>query len=197
MLGSFLGKINLPVESMKRDWNLLPNLISYARLALCWTLIPLLVAGSHDVFWRWIALLTFIIVVSTDFIDGWIARRFNMTSDWGRFIDPIADKVLIVLTAILIAIVDISRVGISMFYVFLAVSIAREVILPFQIWRKQRQVVSPTLLGKIKMFMQSILLVFWLVPPNFFIDLIVAGLTLVTVAIVCASWVEYYYKFVR
>lgn len=51
--------------------------------------------------YRWIALGVFIIAAATDGIDGWIARRFDQRSDLGAYLDPIADKFL-VLTAILI-----------------------------------------------------------------------------------------------
>ncbi len=51
--------------------------------------------------YRWAALSVFIFAAATDGIDGWIARRFDQKSDLGAFLDPIADKAL-VLTAILI-----------------------------------------------------------------------------------------------
>ena len=51
--------------------------------------------------YRWIALGVFIAAAATDGIDGWIARRFDQRSELGAFLDPIADKFL-VLTAILI-----------------------------------------------------------------------------------------------
>jgi CDP-diacylglycerol--glycerol-3-phosphate 3-phosphatidyltransferase len=57
--------------------------------------------GSPDETYRWAAFWVFVIAASTDGIDGWIARRFNQKSDLGAFLDPIADKAL-VLTAILI-----------------------------------------------------------------------------------------------
>ncbi len=66
----------------------IPNILSFFRLAL----IPVIVwlylgVGSRE--WT-----TVVILVSsvTDIVDGWIARRFNMTSDVGKAIDPLADK---------------------------------------------------------------------------------------------------------
>jgi CDP-diacylglycerol--glycerol-3-phosphate 3-phosphatidyltransferase len=50
---------------------------------------------------RWSALGVFTFAAATDGIDGWIARRFNQKSDLGAFLDPIADKALI-LTAVTI-----------------------------------------------------------------------------------------------
>lgn len=47
-------------------------------------------------FWRALSLLIFFIAAATDFIDGYIARRFNAESDFGVFLDPLADKFLTV-----------------------------------------------------------------------------------------------------
>ncbi len=58
-------------------------------------------AGNPVESYRWIALAVFIIAACSDGVDGWIARRFNQHSDLGAFLDPIADKFL-VLTAVLI-----------------------------------------------------------------------------------------------
>lgn len=58
-------------------------------------------AGSADETLRWAALSVFVIAAASDGIDGWMARRFNQRSDLGAFLDPIADKFLI-LTAVVV-----------------------------------------------------------------------------------------------
>lgn len=57
-------------------------------------------AGAPDESLRWAALATFVLASASDGIDGWVARRFNQKSKFGAFIDPIADKTLL-LTAII------------------------------------------------------------------------------------------------
>ena len=71
----------------------LPNLLTISRVAA----IPILVAlffVEGDVA-RWVACLLFSIAGFTDWLDGWAARTFREESAFGRFLDPIADKLLV------------------------------------------------------------------------------------------------------
>ena len=57
-------------------------------------LVTMYVSGGQSNVWMWISLGIFIIASLTDFIDGYIARHYNQTSDFGKFLDPLADKLL-------------------------------------------------------------------------------------------------------
>ncbi len=88
-----------------RAYNI-PNILTYGRI-LC---VPLIVVcffvegrlQSSD-FARWAAVWIFIIASVTDFFDGYLARIWNQTSNIGRMLDPIADKLLIASILLLVA----------------------------------------------------------------------------------------------
>jgi cardiolipin synthase len=90
--------------------NTLPNLLTLSRILV----IPLIVAtfyvpgGSI----RWVACALFVAAAITDFFDGYLARRRNIVSSLGRFLDPIADKLLV--AAVLLMLTAFDRVhGVS------------------------------------------------------------------------------------
>ncbi len=69
--------------------------ITLARVAM----IPAFLAAmylSHGQagLWMYVSLAIFIVASLTDFIDGYIARHYNQTTDFGKFLDPLADKLL-------------------------------------------------------------------------------------------------------
>ena len=66
----------------------IPNLLSYLRLALIPLILWLYCYHHAYTVAAWIMALS----AATDVVDGWIARHFNMVTDWGKIIDPIADK---------------------------------------------------------------------------------------------------------
>lgn len=53
-------------------------------------------SGGQSNLWMWIALAVFIVASLTDFIDGHIARKYGQVSDFGKFLDPLADKLLVI-----------------------------------------------------------------------------------------------------
>lgn len=70
----------------------LPNQLSVFRIVLVPVIIVLLEIPNE--FTRFLALIIFIIASFTDFLDGYIARKFNMVTKLGQLIDPLADKIL-------------------------------------------------------------------------------------------------------
>ena len=69
----------------------LPNIICLCRIALIWPIISSLVGGEYER-----TLLLFTLAAGSDGLDGWLAKRFGWTSRIGRWLDPLADKLLLV-----------------------------------------------------------------------------------------------------
>ncbi|WP_419920409.1 CDP-alcohol phosphatidyltransferase family protein [Candidatus Poriferisodalis sp.] len=78
-----------------------PNLISLARLG-CLPWFVWLVLGAQD---RWAAALLLGALGATDWVDGWVARRFDQVSELGKILDPTADR-LMLLVALVVMIAD-------------------------------------------------------------------------------------------
>ena len=57
-------------------------------------LLTMYLSGGEAGLWMWLSLMIFIVASVTDFIDGYIARKYDQTSDFGKFLDPLADKLL-------------------------------------------------------------------------------------------------------
>ena len=88
-----------------RAYNI-PNLLTYARiLAVPLIVVCFFIEGrleSSD-FARWTGLGIFIVASITDYLDGYLARIWNQTSNIGRMLDPIADKLLVASVLLLMA----------------------------------------------------------------------------------------------
>lgn len=82
----------------------LPNLLTLSRILV----IPVLVAMFfiHGDLVRWIACALFVAAAVTDYFDGYFARRWRMISPFGRFLDPIADKLLVSAVILMLVAVD-------------------------------------------------------------------------------------------
>ena len=88
-----------------RAYNI-PNLLTYGRiLAVPLIVICFFVEGKLSISntARWVALWIFVIASITDFLDGYLARIWNQTSNIGKMLDPIADKLLIASILLLVA----------------------------------------------------------------------------------------------
>lgn len=97
----------------------LPNKLTVLRLLLVpivmvFILYPSL-TGNNPVIQALVCALLFIVTAITDFIDGKIARKYNLITDFGKFMDPVADKFMVIGT-------------------LLCITVANETLRPFMVW---------------------------------------------------------------
>lgn len=85
--------------------------------------------GIPDESLRWWALAVFVLAASSDGMDGWVARRFNQCSKFGAYIDPIADKALLLSGVITLSLVDWGAPGWRLPLWFAAIVVLRDCII--------------------------------------------------------------------
>lgn len=79
----------------------LPNALTFFRILL---IVPVVALFYVEASWaRWVILALFIIASATDWLDGYLARKLAVVSPLGRFLDPIADKLLIAAVLVMLA----------------------------------------------------------------------------------------------
>lgn len=87
----------------------LPNKLTIVRVILiipfCFFLMTDYVGEASN----WIALGIFIVASLTDLLDGYIARKYELVTNFGKFMDPLADKLLV--SAAMIALIELSRIS--------------------------------------------------------------------------------------
>lgn len=92
--------------NFKKEWFKLPNILTELRLLLSPVPGVLLVFGPKNLSFRIITLIIFVVIALTDLLDGFLARNYHQTSDFGKILDPIADTFLSGLTIIALSIVN-------------------------------------------------------------------------------------------
>ena len=86
----------------------LPNKLTVCRVILIPFFVFFLLADPASVTFKWIALGIFVIASLTDMLDGKIARKYNLITDFGKFMDPLADKLLV--CSAMIGLIELERI---------------------------------------------------------------------------------------
>ncbi len=98
------------------------------------------------------ATVLFTAAALTDWADGWLARRWNQTSAFGAFLDPVADKLMV--TAALIVLVEFDRVNAFIAVIIIGREIAISALREWMATLGQSKSVAVNMLGKVKTFAQ-------------------------------------------
>jgi cardiolipin synthase len=171
----------------------LPNLITIGRLVL----VPLVIVMIIDARWQ-AAFVIFVAAGVSDAIDGFIAKRFDMRSELGAYLDPMADKALIVSIYITLAVVGALPAWLVILVVARDLMIVSAVVLS---WVMDKRVeIAPLLVSKLNTFAQLALAALMLGSRAFGIDpgialqlglVVVALLTLGSMTAYLALWLRH------
>jgi cardiolipin synthase len=176
----------------------IPILLTWLRVAL----IPLVI-GVYYLPPQWlfmqdrnnIATIVFIVAAVTDWFDGFLARRWNQTSAFGAFLDPVADKLMV--AGALLVLVDLNRMG-DYGAIVAFIIIGREItISALREWMAQigaSKSVAVSSLGKIKTTAQMVAIPMLLFENRLVgLDMQFWGTLLILVAAALTLWSMFYY----
>lgn len=163
----------------------LPNKLTMFRIVLTPVFLAVLYWGFPGA--DYVALVIFIIASLTDLLDGKIARKYNLVTDFGKFADPLADKILV--TAALLWFVEVGRMPAWMVMIVItrefAVSGLR------MIASDNGRVIAAGWSGKVKTAATMVCLVVMFLPVPPVVDTVCAAVIVVTTLY---SGVEYFMK---
>lgn len=106
------------------------------------------------------ATIVFLIAAFTDWLDGYLARRWHQTSAFGAFLDPVADKLMV--AAALIVLVEFGRVGAIVSLIIIGREIAVSALREWMAGEGQSSSVGVAMIGKVKTAVQMLAILFLL-----------------------------------
>jgi cardiolipin synthase len=174
----------------------IPILLTWLRVAL----IPLVV-GVYYLPEHWLPLadrnlastLVFIVAAITDWFDGYLARRWNQTSAFGAFLDPVADKLMV--AGALLVLVQLDRVNAIIAFIIVGREITISALREWMAEIGARKSVAVSSLGKIKTAVQMVAIPMLLFHDPIFtvLDMHRVGDILLWIAGVLTVWSMFYY----
>ena len=176
-------KLNLPTKLTVLRLILIP----FCMISIIYSIFP------GDIIWRIVAVLLFVITSFTDMLDGKIARKYNLVTDLGKFLDPLADKMLVigVLIAITVRYAEFNLQFCRILGWALFVIILREMsvtLLRMIAANKEGIVISAAWLGKVKTTVQMTVIVIILLEPLLPATNMVMSYIMVTAMLVLTLW---------
>ncbi len=149
-------------------------------------LAALFVDGGQSTPWRWIAFAVFAVAMITDRVDGQIARRYGMITEFGKLMDPIADKAL---TGA--AFVGLSVLGLVPWWVTVVILVREFGITVFRVAVIRDGVIPASRGGKLKTLLQAIAIGLYLMPLPGWTDVPRAVVLGAAVVVTVATGVDY------
>lgn len=182
--------------AVSEKWLNPANFMTVLRAALAPPIIALLVYQPRSISWSFAAGTIFVVAALTDKADGYYARKYNSVTRVGEFLDPLADKILIIPIMTTMAFVSVGSISRLLPVWVVVVVIARELLISaFRFIGARRGISFPaSWSGKIKMFSQVIVVGVLLYFPSSANDLIVRILVYLMGAITVYSGIDYLFR---
>ena len=171
----------------------LPTLLTWARIVAIPLVVGVFYLRLEPGFQNLLATVLFIVVALTDWADGYLARKLNMTSSFGAFLDPVADKFLV--CAALLVLVHLNRLHALVALVIIGREIAISALREWMAQIGASRSVAVHMLGKLKTVVQMVAIPFLLYHGMLFglIDTHLWGTVLIYLSAVLTIWSMVYY----
>ncbi|HET9671790.1 MAG TPA: CDP-diacylglycerol--glycerol-3-phosphate 3-phosphatidyltransferase, partial [Actinomycetota bacterium] len=162
-----------------------PNVLSLGRIVLIPAVVLLIAVDRPEA--RWLALVVFVVGALSDLVDGYLARRHAMTTSVGAWLDPLSDKLFVIVPAIALSLLE------EFPWWAAAAIVLREVAVSFLRWRLDRRGVSmpASRAGKAKTLSQVAAVGLSIAPLPSGSDGVVLAVVVVAVALTILSGLEY------
>ena len=185
--------MSLQQVTIRRMFFNLPTLLTWARIVSIPLVVGVFYLDLQDQTRNLIATVLFIVVALTDWADGYLARKLNMTSAFGAFLDPVADKFLV--CAALLILVHLNRLHALVALVIIGREIAISALREWMAQIGASRSVAVHMLGKVKTAVQMIAIPFLLYHGMLFgvIDTQLWGTVLIYLSAVLTVWSMVYY----
>ncbi|MBE9374282.1 CDP-diacylglycerol--glycerol-3-phosphate 3-phosphatidyltransferase [Saccharopolyspora sp. HNM0983] len=169
------------------------NVLTVSRLALVPVfVIALFWEGGHDPLWRWLATAVFVLASVTDRVDGDLARKRGLVTDFGKLADPIADKAL---TGA--ALISLSLLG-DLGWWATGIILGRELgITALRFWVIRHGVIPASRGGKVKTLLQAVAIGLYLIPVGGWLDLVRFAVLLAAVLATVYTGADYVARALR
>ncbi|MDX8033699.1 CDP-diacylglycerol--glycerol-3-phosphate 3-phosphatidyltransferase [Lentzea sp. BCCO 10_0856] len=163
------------------------NILTMARLALVPVfLFSLFEAGGFDTTWRLIAFGIFAVASFTDHIDGTLARKHGLITDFGKIADPIADKAL---TGS--ALVGLSILDVLPWWITIVIAVREVGVTLLRFWVIRYGVIPASRGGKAKTLAQVIAIGLFVLPQNDVLQLIAWVIMAVALVLTIVTGIDY------
>lgn len=169
------------------------NGLTVVRIVLVPVFVLLvIISGMSDPAWRVAAAVAFSVASLTDFIDGWIARRYGLVTSFGKVADPIADKALTGAALVLLSAYDVLP-----WWITLVILVREWGITAMRFWALKYGVMAASRGGKLKTVLQIGAIGWYLFPFPSPLDAVGPVLMFAALAVTVVTGVDYVIAAIR
>jgi CDP-diacylglycerol---glycerol-3-phosphate 3-phosphatidyltransferase len=170
------------------------NILTAVRIVLVPVFLALVViSGMTSPGWRIAACLAFCVASATDFVDGWIARRFSLVTSFGKVADPIADKALTGTALVLL-----SAYGQLPWWVTVVILVREWGVTALRLWVIRYGVIPASRGGKLKTLLQAVATgLFVLIPIGSWLKPVAWIFMAAAIVVALATGLDYVFRAVR